>query len=508
MAANSIKNFVSDQIKQVAVYKLSCLTSKIGKMSVDDSSKLFDCKKFLLINVIIKFNLTISFFVLATLLSWSDAQQSAQLNSKQQQLLNAVIQQQHNNNMQPSNNQARQMNPLPMASVRSEYNLTSISARPIERPSLNLVAREISHSGTKNLTSTTQQLDMMTLDATKFILGNQDLMFEEGKNLASFAEAKNSTSSKKGKRNKNNSAGMKSAASNRSSLYDDEQSADSSDSNDIFDDVDEASGIAGNLKEPECAANGRFYCTYKEDYPLKLVTEVTKYYKWPLEKLFRDLHAQIMPKLAQDSTGNLVCDSITRVVRPGWARNTNERWLVVINNDNYHQYVTEVVCQYGSNSRCNFIPPCYYSSCQQRYNTQKLLVIDPSNPYRGPFMSEFLFPSCCVCYVPSVSDSYQDKFRSAPATICQRTLQQESANNLYPPQFRPPGLLEDVQSSLVDSSIAASSSLAAGSKSSKQQYSSNNQASGPGEIRREGFHYNKNQEAHQQGSGEPNSAFV
>lgn len=160
---------------------------------------------------------------------------------------------------------------------------------------------------------------------------------------------------------------------------------------------------AGTLKTPPCGKNGRHYCIFREDYPIKVVTEVTRYYKWPLEKLFRDLRNQVMPKLANDNYGGLVCDSITRVVRPGWARNTNNRWLVVINTDSYQQYVTEVLCRHGSGSYCNFIPPCYHATCRQRYNTQKLLVIDPWNPYKGPFLSEFLFPSCCICHVSDES---------------------------------------------------------------------------------------------------------
>lgn len=160
-------------------------------------------------------------------------------------------------------------------------------------------------------------------------------------------------------------------------------------------------GPVGTSKTPPCGNQGRFYCSYKEDYPNKVVGEVSKYYKWPLEKLFRDLRQQVMPKLANDNYGGLVCDSLTRVVRPGWARNTNNRWLVVINTDHYQQFVTEVICRNGPSAHCNFIPPCYQATCAQRYNTQKLLVIDPWNPYKGPFVSEFLFPSCCICYVPS-----------------------------------------------------------------------------------------------------------
>ncbi len=170
---------------------------------------------------------------------------------------------------------------------------------------------------------------------------------------------------------------------------------------------DEDNGPSGSMKAPPCAHYGRYYCSYKEDYPIKVVTEVTKYYKWPLEKLFRDLRQQVMPTLANDNTGGLVCDSVTRIIRAGWAKNTNGRWLVVINTDYYQQYVTEVICRHGTGSYCNFIPPCYHASCRQRYNTQKLLVIDPWNPYKGPFLSEFLFPSCCICFVPGETHDSQ-----------------------------------------------------------------------------------------------------
>ena len=342
------------------------------------------------------------------------------------------------------------------------------SGRPLDRPSLNLVGgSKLSPAASEGAMQNYSSGESIPAGAADWFMmgggggGGGDLASGEGRHHASFASDErpprknNITSTRRMAEVKQRKYG--SGSGKNKTIFDDEQqSSESADSNEIYDDVeDNASSMAGTQKEPECASHGRYYCTFKEDYPLKLVTEVTKYYKWPLEKLFRDLHAQIMPKLAQDSTGNLVCDSITRVVRPGWARNTNERWLVVINTDNYHQYVTEVVCQYGTNSRCNFIPPCYYSSCQQRYNTQKLLVIDPTNPYRGPFLSEFLFPSCCVCYVPSSSDSFQDKHRASPATIYQRTMQQEASSNLNPPQFRPPGL------SLIEEAFGSSSNILA-----------------------------------------------
>lgn len=406
-------------------------------------------------------------------------------------------------------------------------NLSALtSTRPLDRPSLTLVDSTGSSSsssksnsnsnnnrGTTSSRQTKQASDGSTSDSNPgnslegsadwFMLGSDDLIPSESGRRSTVVDKRTGASKKSessgGKRKSggnrtSSSSSSSSSSSNKTSSgqSDDEQQSDSSDSNEIYDDIDDAaSSTAGSTKEPECAANGRYYCTYKEEYPLKLVTEVTKYYKWPLEKLFRDLHAQIMPKLAQDSSGNLVCNSITRVVRPGWARNTNDRWLVVINTENYHQYVTEVVCQYGSNSRCNFIPPCYYSSCQQRYNTQKLLVIDPNNPYRGPFLSEFLFPSCCVCYVPSTSESIQDRYRTAPSTIYQRTMQQEAAVNLDPPQFRSTGLIEDVPGALlsgVEQRLDSTSSLQPSASNSLTASGTSKAASAgqPGEIRRRG----------------------
>lgn len=67
--------------------------------------------------------------------------------------------------------------------------------------------------------------------------------------------------------------------------------------------------------------------------------------KWPLEKLFRDLKKQRMPRIAENADGALVCDSITRMIRPGWAKNNNGRWVVIINTEQYAQFVTEVICR-------------------------------------------------------------------------------------------------------------------------------------------------------------------
>ncbi|XP_003740558.1 protein spaetzle 4-like [Galendromus occidentalis] len=143
-----------------------------------------------------------------------------------------------------------------------------------------------------------------------------------------------------------------------------------------------------------------------------LINQVTKYLKWPLEKLFRDLRDLHPPTLADSEKGSLVCDSITRIIRPGWARNTNGKWLVVINTAYHIQTVTEIKCR-SEGTACAFIAPCFHSSCQQRYNIQSLLVIDPNNHYKGPFVSHFLFPSSCVCFVPDPKLVVQSQCQAA-----------------------------------------------------------------------------------------------
>lgn len=48
----------------------------------------------------------------------------------------------------------------------------------------------------------------------------------------------------------------------------------SDDINDEPPPYDEGLGLSGASKTPPCGHHGRFYCSYKEDYPSKVVTEV------------------------------------------------------------------------------------------------------------------------------------------------------------------------------------------------------------------------------------------
>nr|XP_054919054.1 uncharacterized protein LOC129380887 [Dermacentor andersoni] len=101
----------------------------------------------------------------------------------------------------------------------------------------------------------------------------------------------------------------------------------------------------GTLDAPPCSKFNAGYCPFTGDYPIDVVTEVTKFLRWPLEKLFRDLRHSRSPPLADDGSGSLACDTVTRIVRPGWAKNTLDRWLLVINTLYYEQLVTEISCR-------------------------------------------------------------------------------------------------------------------------------------------------------------------
>ncbi|XP_077504603.1 uncharacterized protein LOC144114619 [Amblyomma americanum] len=180
--------------------------------------------------------------------------------------------------------------------------------------------------------------------------------------------------------------------------------------------VEDFGPAVGTPAAPPCSEFNAVYCPYTEDYPIDVVIQVTKFLRWPLEKLFRDLRHLQSPPLADDGSAALACDTVTRIVRPGWAKNTDGRWFVVINTLYYEQFVTEISCRY-ENAPCNLVAPCFYATCQQRYNLQVLLVIDPTDPYKGPFLSRFLVPSCCVCSAPggdaqrtAEDHTYRDEF--------------------------------------------------------------------------------------------------
>lgn len=165
---------------------------------------------------------------------------------------------------------------------------------------------------------------------------------------------------------------------------------------------------------PECAHRNkqmRLYCDHTQDYPEDIVIRIAKYYQFPLDSVFKELRAQVKLKVATVSSHEaLVCESVTRRVRVGWANNVNGQWLVVLNTDRYQQHVTEVLCMQGNQATCSYVPVCFRARCLQRYNLQKLLVIDPQVPHAAPFLSEFLFPSSCVCHVEFIRNTTgQDK---------------------------------------------------------------------------------------------------
>ncbi|CAL4158597.1 unnamed protein product [Meganyctiphanes norvegica] len=166
----------------------------------------------------------------------------------------------------------------------------------------------------------------------------------------------------------------------------------------------DAVGLTGATK-PGCART-RIYCPYDHGYPIDKVNSIIDRYYNDLQILYQSLYQfTTQDELYKDNAtlgyrqdGHFVCGSVVESARLGWAQNTRGQWLVVINTDKFPQSVRIETCKYGGR-RCEYLPPCYKSTCIQRSSYAKLIAIDPTRPSVRPRVETFLLPSACSCFV-------------------------------------------------------------------------------------------------------------
>jgi len=81
--------------------------------------------------------------------------------------------------------------------------------------------------------------------------------------------------------------------------------------------------------------------------------------------------------------GNFACESDVGWLKIGWAQDVTGRYLLVINTTRFPQIHRPEACSYAEKRR-EYLPPCYKSSCKQRYTNTHLIAIDPAKPRDGP----------------------------------------------------------------------------------------------------------------------------
>ncbi|EEC13066.1 hypothetical protein IscW_ISCW008795 [Ixodes scapularis] len=96
--------------------------------------------------------------------------------------------------------------------------------------------------------------------------------------------------------------------------------------------------------------------------------------------------------------GSFVCRSEAVYLRIGWAKNWKGLWLTVVNTERFPQVTRVEKCKYRGKP-CDYMVPCYKSSCKQREMLFPLIAVNPYDPGQKPSIELFPIPSGCVCYV-------------------------------------------------------------------------------------------------------------
>ena len=125
---------------------------------------------------------------------------------------------------------------------------------------------------------------------------------------------------------------------------------------------------------------------------------------------------------AQD--GSFMCSTLTSFLRPGcimhaifgltflspgWVR-APQGWLLAVqghvdqvqgllpSDEDVRQVVKLESCLFQGR-HCEYLPPCYKSSCLQLFSPFPLISIDPNRPEQPPVIALIPLPSACSCLV-------------------------------------------------------------------------------------------------------------
>ncbi|XP_069959426.1 neurotrophin 1 isoform X3 [Cherax quadricarinatus] len=168
-------------------------------------------------------------------------------------------------------------------------------------------------------------------------------------------------------------------------------------------------------QRPQCAGTSN-YCLYDRNYPLDKVNAIIDRYYNDIRHIYGDLYRfpthdiiyyeNVTRHYSSSSgarhhlrrEGHFVCESTVEYVRPGWAQNLRGEWVAILNTDKFPQTMRVETCSYGG-KRCEYLPPCYKSSCVQRYSYVRLLCVDPYHPTLKPVVDVFQIPAACSCFV-------------------------------------------------------------------------------------------------------------
>ncbi|KAH7975196.1 hypothetical protein HPB49_024880 [Dermacentor silvarum] len=159
---------------------------------------------------------------------------------------------------------------------------------------------------------------------------------------------------------------------------------------------------------PSCARDLDL-CVFNHDYPIEKVQAIVDRYYNQMYDLYHTLYKTpphevqwvenyTLAFTAEKQHGSFVCRSEAVYLRIGWAKNWKGLWMTVVNTERFPQVTRVEKCKYR-NKPCDYMVPCYKSSCKQREMLYPLIAVNPYDPGQKPLIDLFPIPSGCVCYV-------------------------------------------------------------------------------------------------------------
>ncbi|XP_071455593.1 uncharacterized protein [Hetaerina americana] len=152
--------------------------------------------------------------------------------------------------------------------------------------------------------------------------------------------------------------------------------------------------------EPNCA-KGSTFCESTDNYPSEYLKTVLKNEGEGLKEFFGNdllLNDTTIAQRIDSIDENPLCQSVEQVVYPKMAQNKEDKWLYVVNQDQYIQGVRVEKCL-KPESECLLtasFPLGYKTTCRQKYIYRRMLALNDD----GKALSDtFRLPSCCSCFV-------------------------------------------------------------------------------------------------------------
>ena len=155
---------------------------------------------------------------------------------------------------------------------------------------------------------------------------------------------------------------------------------------------------------------------------LENVTDAYRYYKFQLKRKY-----SVNFLLNNRLKGSFACESDVLWGKIGYARDLAGRQQLIINSARFPQVHRLETCKYYwtktfitshlvrevtgatihfnslllryAEKRCEYLPPCYKSRCQQRFSHIHMMAVDPTKLDPEPYVDIFLVPSACSCFV-------------------------------------------------------------------------------------------------------------